>query len=131
MYQVVEHHGRLDSEFFPESIARHSWPDVAAYSQFLKNRRVDYVIIFESYDREWRTNEHDLLRELKHRSSRPCAESLVGAHTVTAKRAFDVYRIRPHCRPGGIRRAGRAPRATRALGATRPPRPRATGNASS
>ncbi|HMF84381.1 MAG TPA: hypothetical protein VKI01_14005 [Acidimicrobiia bacterium] len=97
MYQVVEHHGRLDSEFFPESIARHSWPDVAAYSQFLKNRRVDYVIIFESYDREWRTNEHDLLRELKHRSSRPCAESLVGAHTVTAKRAFDVYRIRRDC----------------------------------
>jgi hypothetical protein len=97
MYQLVEHHARLDSEFFPESIARHSWPDVAEYSQFLKTRRVDYVIIFESYDREWRTNEHDLLRELKNRSSGPCVESLVGVHTVTAHEAFDVYRIRRDC----------------------------------
>lgn len=97
MYQLVEHGARLDSEFFPESIARNSWPDVAAYSQFLRSRRVDYVIIFESYDREWRTNEHDLLRELKDRSSGPCVESLDGVHQVETHRAFDVYRIRREC----------------------------------
>jgi len=97
MYQLVEHRARLDSEFFPESIARNSWPDVAAYSQFLKNRRVDYVIIFESYDREWRTNEHDLLRELRNWSAGKCVESLVGVHQVTAHKAFDVYRVRRDC----------------------------------
>jgi hypothetical protein len=97
MYQLVEHHARLDSEFFPESIARHSWPDVAAYSQFLKSRRVDYVIVFESYDREWRTNEHDLLRELKDRSAEGCVESLAGVRRLTANRAFDVYGIRRDC----------------------------------
>jgi hypothetical protein len=97
MYQLVEHHARLDSEFFPESIARHSWPDVAAYSQFLKSRRVDYVIVFESYDREWRTNEHDLLRELKDRSAEGCVESLAGVRRLTANRAFDVYSIRRDC----------------------------------
>ena len=97
MYQLVEHGARLDSEFFPESIARNSWPDVAAYSQFLKNRRVDYVIIFGSYDREWRTNEHDLLRELTNRSAEGCVEALVGVRRVTATRAFDVYGIRRDC----------------------------------
>jgi hypothetical protein len=97
MYQLVEHGAHLDSEFFPESIARNSWPDGAAYSQFLKNRRVNYVIIFKSYDREWRTNEHDLLRELKNRSSGECVESLVGVHQVAAHKAFDVYRIRRDC----------------------------------
>ncbi|HKA93516.1 MAG TPA: hypothetical protein VKE97_06905 [Acidimicrobiia bacterium] len=97
MYQLVEHRARLDSEFFPESIARNSWPDVAAYSQFLKNRRVDYVIIFGTYDREWRTNEHDLLRELVNRSAQPCVEGLVAVHRVTATNTFDVYRIRRDC----------------------------------
>ena len=97
MYQLVEHGARLDSEFFPESIARNSWPDVAAYSQFLRNRRVDDVIIFESYDREWRTNEHDLLRELENRSSGPCVEGLVRVHEVTRSPAFDVYRVRRDC----------------------------------
>jgi hypothetical protein len=55
------------------------------------------VIIFQSYDREWRTNEHDLLRELQNRTSGPCIESLVGVHTVTSHEAFDVYRIRRAC----------------------------------
>jgi hypothetical protein len=97
MYQLVQHGARLDSEFFPESIARNSWPDVAVYSQFLKDRRVDYVIIFRSYDREWRTNEHDLLRDLKNRSSGQCFEGLVGVRPVTAHHAFDVYQIRREC----------------------------------
>jgi hypothetical protein len=97
MYQLVEHRARLDSEFFPESIARNSWPDVAAYSQFLRNRRVDFVIVFGSYDREWRTNEHDLLRELTDRNAEGCVETLVGVHPVTANKAFDVYGIRRAC----------------------------------
>jgi hypothetical protein len=97
MYQLVEHGAHLDSEFFPESIARNSWPDIVEYSQFLRNRRVDDVIIFESYDREWRTNEHDLLRELKNRSSGPCVDGLARVQQLTATRAFDVYRIKRDC----------------------------------
>jgi hypothetical protein len=95
MYQLVQHNARLDSEFFPESIARNSWPDVTKYSQFLRNRRVDYVIIFRSYDREWHTNEHQLLRDLK--KERPDGCHAAGVSQVSAGRAFDVYKIRRSC----------------------------------
>jgi hypothetical protein len=97
MYQLVQHGARLDSEFFPESIARNNWPDVATYSQFLRNRRVDYVIIFGSYDREWRTNEHALLRELKNGRAGPCGVSIVGVDKVVAVKDFDVYGVRRDC----------------------------------
>jgi len=97
MYQLVQHDARLDSEFFPESIARNNWPDVTKYSQFLRNRRVDYVIIFRSYDREWRTNEHQLLRDLKQQSPDGCDADRVGVHQVSAARTFDVYQIRRDC----------------------------------
>jgi hypothetical protein len=97
MYQLVQHHARLDSEFFPESIARNSWPDVTKYSQFLRNRRVDYVIIFRTYDREWRTNEHQLLRDLKKHGPDGCDAERVGVHQVSAAWSFDVYQIRRDC----------------------------------
>jgi hypothetical protein len=97
MYQLVQHKARLDSEFFPESIARNNWPDVVKYSRFLRNRRVDYVIIFRSYDREWRTNEHQLLRDMKKQSRGRCDEGRVGVHQVSAATTFDVYRIRRDC----------------------------------
>jgi hypothetical protein len=97
MYQLVQHNARLDSEFFPESIARNSWPDVTRYSQFLRNRRVDYVIIFRTYDREWRTNEHQLLRQLKKQDPDRCDADRVGVHQVSTARTFDVYRIRRDC----------------------------------
>ena len=61
MYEMIKHRGRLDSEFFPESIDRRSWPDTEEYAQFLRKRRVDYVVIFDNYDARYHTNEHDLL----------------------------------------------------------------------
>src|SRR5438552_8645034 len=61
MYEMVKHGGRLDSEFFPESIDRRSWPDTQEYAQFLHKRRVDYVVIFDNYDARYHTNEHELL----------------------------------------------------------------------
>jgi hypothetical protein len=97
MYQLVEHKARLDSEFFPESIARNNWPDVTKYSQFLRNRRVDYVIIFRSYDREWRTNEHQLLRDMKQQGPDRCDADRVGVHQVSSAATFDVYQIRRDC----------------------------------
>jgi hypothetical protein len=97
MYQLVQHKARLDSEFFPESIARNNWPDVTKYSQFLRSRGVDYVIIFRSYDREWRTNEHQLLRDMKKQGPDRCDADHVGVHQISAAKAFDVYQIRRDC----------------------------------
>jgi hypothetical protein len=97
MYQLVQHHAVLDSEFFPESIARNNWKNWQQYSRFLRNRRVDYVIIFYNYDREWRTNEHDLLRDLSDRGPRGCNAGVVGAAEIDSTRSFDVYRIHRDC----------------------------------
>jgi hypothetical protein len=97
MYQLVQHDARLDSEFFPESIARNNWPDVTKYSQFLRKRRVDYVIIFRTYDREWRTNEHQLLRDLNSHGLDGCDTSRVGVDQIRETEAFDVYDIQRDC----------------------------------
>jgi hypothetical protein len=97
MYQLVQHDARLDSEFFPESIARNNWPDVTRYSQFLRKRRVDYVIIFRTYDREWRTNEHQLLRDLNSHGLDGCDTSRVGVDQIRETEAFDVYDIQRDC----------------------------------
>lgn len=94
MYQLLRHHARLDSEFFPESMARQSWPNVEAYSAFLRARRVDVVIIYANYDRERHTNEHDLLRALTRRA---CGANVVGARRVRPGDGYDVYRIRRAC----------------------------------
>jgi hypothetical protein len=47
MYQIVRKGGHLDSEFFPESIGRKSWPNTEDYSKFLRTRRVDFVIVYD------------------------------------------------------------------------------------
>jgi len=57
MYELVQHGARLDSEFFPESIDRRSWPDTATYARFLDRRHVDYVLAFANYTRRYGTNE--------------------------------------------------------------------------
>jgi hypothetical protein len=97
MYQLVQHDARLDSEFFPESIARNNWPDATKYSRFLRKRRVDYVIIFRTYDLEWRTNEHELLSGLNEQGPDGCDASRVGIHQIRETKAFDVYEIRRDC----------------------------------
>jgi hypothetical protein len=97
MYQIVRKGGRLDSEFFPESIDRRSWRDTAAYSKFLRTRRVDFVIVYDSYDREYRTNEHALLDELSESGLVSCDQNVVGARPLTQAEHFDVYTIRREC----------------------------------
>ena len=64
MYDLLRAGARLDSELFPESIDRRSWPDTDEYAQFLHKRHVDYVIIFDNYDARYHTNEHELLAAL-------------------------------------------------------------------
>ena len=97
MYQLEQHGAKLDSEFFPESIARQSWPSLTKYSAFLRKRRVDFVIIFANYDRQWRTNEHTLLRDLTKRGPNGCGSDLVGVRRIEAAPDFDVYEILRTC----------------------------------
>jgi len=95
MYQLLKAGGRLDSEFFPESIGRHSFPSAADYSTFLRKRQVDTVIIFDNYDVRWRTNEHALLEQLA--SDGTCSARQVGVDLMEHLQRFDVYRIQRMC----------------------------------
>jgi hypothetical protein len=97
MYQIVRKGGHLDSEFFPESIDRRSFPSTEAYSEFVRTRRVDYVIAYDSYDRRYRTNEHALLDELSGQGLDACGESVVGASLLEQTKHFDVYTVRREC----------------------------------
>ena len=64
-YQLLRAGGRLDSEFFPESIVRRRWPSAAEYGDFLRRRDVDYVMIWGGYARVFKVNEADRLTELE------------------------------------------------------------------
>ncbi len=88
MYQLLQHGARLDSEFFPESIDRRSWPAAPDYRDFLDRRDVDYVLIYRAYDARYHTNEHALLDEL---ATGPCVSR------VLSEPDFDVYRIDRTC----------------------------------
>ena len=91
MYQLVRAGARLDSEPFPESIDRRSWPSRVEYSEFLRKRKVDYVIIYAAYNARYRTNEHTLLEDsvATTRSISPCAQ------LVTATADYAVYSVAP------------------------------------
>jgi hypothetical protein len=97
MYQLEQHGARLDSEFFPESLAQQSWPGAKQYSSVLRKRHADFVIIFHNYDRARHTNEHALLRELAARGWGGCGPDLVGVRRTEADPDFDVYQIRRAC----------------------------------
>lgn len=86
MYQLVHAGARLDSELFPESIDRRSFPSTDAYVAFLRARHVQYVIIYYSYDARYRTNEHALLGALSTGAS-ACA------HAVVRATDYDVYAV--------------------------------------
>ena len=97
MYQIVRKGGHLDSEFFPESIGRKSWPNTEDYSKFLRTRGVDFVIAYDSYDRTFKTNEHALLNELSGAGLDACTVQRVGAAPLAHARHYDVYTVRRDC----------------------------------
>jgi hypothetical protein len=97
MYQIVRKGGHLDSEFFPESIGRKSWPNTEDYSKFLRTRRVDFVIAYDSYDRTFKTNEHALLNELSGAGLDSCTDQRVGAAPIAHTLHYDVYTVRRDC----------------------------------
>jgi hypothetical protein len=92
MYQVIQHGGRLDSEFFPESIVRRTWPSAAEYCQFLRGRAVDRVIVYHHYDRGFHKNEQRLLTRLSRHPDTCAAEHVTVRHVAKGNR-FDVYAI--------------------------------------
>jgi hypothetical protein len=98
MYQLLQHGGRLDSEFFPESIDIRSWTRREDYLRFLRSRRVDFVIVFPTFDRAYHTNEHRLLDQLAVTASSSCARA-GGARAASVLRRphYDVYRIERAC----------------------------------
>jgi hypothetical protein len=90
MYRGLDAGAVLDSEFFPETIRRRSWHSYADYEAFLRKRRVDYVLIYESYDKRFRTNEHFLLE-----SQALTGFGLGGTRiSITARTPeYDLYRV--------------------------------------
>jgi hypothetical protein len=97
MYQIVRNGGHLDSEFFPESIDRRSWADPEAYSKFLRTRRVDFVIAYDSYDKTYKTNEHALLDQMSADGLVACTAQRVGAAPLAQATHFEVYSVRRDC----------------------------------
>jgi hypothetical protein len=94
MYDVLVDGGRLDSEFFPESMHRRSFVSLPAYKDFLADRGVDYVVLFDSYTRHFQTNESELLEELV---------SSGDAAVIGHGEGFTVFRViaSPGARSGG------------------------------
>jgi len=93
MYQLVQHGGRLDADFFPETIGRRSWQRPDDYVAFLRRRAVDYVIIYGAYDRRYRTNEHELLESLAAQPAQPSNGPPLCTALMMRSREYDVYQV--------------------------------------
>jgi len=93
LYQLIRAGGRLDSEFFPESILRESWPNERAYSAMLRARRVDDVMIWRGYIRLYETNEGDLLSRMATSRLTDCSGPRVCVDLVTRTSDWSLYRI--------------------------------------
>ncbi|MBV8957559.1 MAG: hypothetical protein JO087_02230 [Actinobacteria bacterium] len=93
LYQLIRHGGRLDSEFFPESVNIRSWPSPAAYGAFLRSRGVRYVMVWGGFDLVYRTNEHATLRRMADRTD--CTVAPVTVATVEVTRVYQLFRVRP------------------------------------
>jgi len=65
VYQMLRAGGRVDSEFFPESIVRRHWASADEYAAFLARRHVDYVMIWGNYERVFHANDATRLTELE------------------------------------------------------------------
>jgi len=89
MYDVMRHGGMLDSEMFPESMARRSFDSATDYTAFLARRKVDFVVITSAYDSLYRTHEHQLLEGLVERTEGGACVELWARDP-----AYDVYRVR-------------------------------------
>jgi hypothetical protein len=93
MYEVIQHGGRLDSEFFPESLVRRTWPNEAHYCRFLRDRAVDRVVVYYHYDIRLGKNEQKLLLLLSSRDRDACRAEGITVRHIAKWHFFDVYEI--------------------------------------
>jgi hypothetical protein len=92
-YAVVRAGGRLDSEFFPESLHRHSFLDAPTYARFLTDRQVDFVVVDGRYHR-FKTNEQQLLDQMA--ASGACTNG-VAVRNLERAPALSVYSVTRGC----------------------------------
>jgi hypothetical protein len=96
MYSVVRAGGRLDSEFFPESLYRKSFRDSTAYAKFLDDRKVEYVVVDHRYVK-FHTNEQALLDMM---ATAPSGKGCVGdlrVQRTSQSPTLSAYRIIRDC----------------------------------
>ena len=95
-YAVVRAGGSLDSEFFPESLYRHSFRDQLTYARFLTDRKVQYVVVDSRYQK-FHTNEQQLLNTMAATSGGGgCVDGLRVQRTQQST-TLSVYRVIRDC----------------------------------
>jgi hypothetical protein len=97
-YAVVRAGGRLDSEFFPESLYRGNFKDDEAYARFLTDRKVDYVVVDRRYQR-FRTNEPRILGEMAALTGDVACVNGVLVRERDETVSLVVYRVTRGCQP--------------------------------
>jgi hypothetical protein len=96
MYQLIRAGGRLDSEFFPESIWGGMFTSERDYSDFLLEHRVDEVLVFHQLPSHVHTNEPQLLARMA-ASGRGCSKDTAGIRLVYSDDHWDYYEIDHSC----------------------------------
>jgi hypothetical protein len=96
MYAVVRAGGRLDSEFFPESINRRSFRDESVYATFLTKRKIQYVLIDYRYHR-FHTNEQELLDAMAASSGSAACVGGLRVERMSQSATLTAYRIIRDC----------------------------------
>jgi hypothetical protein len=100
-YAVVRAGGRLDSEFFPESLFRRNFSGLESYARFLTQRDVDYVVVDRRYKR-FRTNEESLLRSMAASGGTDCVDG-VKVREIEQETNFSVFQVNRECVPDSTR----------------------------
>ncbi len=93
MYRLLQAGGRIDSDFFPESQLRRSWPDVATYAAALRDRDVDVVLIAPGYDRTDGVNEVAMLRSMAAKPPASCAAPDVCVREIPGGSGFLAFAV--------------------------------------
>ena len=86
-------------EVFPESIVRRRWPSAADYGDFLRRRKVDYVMIWGHYSRVFHTNDDQRLVDLE-----TClAGAPVCSHQLRHTDRWTLWAVRRGAPPAALR----------------------------
>jgi hypothetical protein len=93
MYDLLRAGGRLDSEFFPESMQWVDFPGTGTYADLLRRRHVDFVIDCPDFDRRFATNEHALLEALTSGPSPVEDGRSVSTRLVARTPGYSLYQV--------------------------------------